>query len=77
MSKIVDDQNFNDEEENFVKFFKKELEKEEILEKGIIKEGLIVFINENDGYVMVSVGGKIEGCLVLNEIIDEKGQLLY
>lgn len=73
MSKIVDDQNFNDEEENFVEFLKKE----EILEKGIIKEGLIVFINENDGYVMVSVGGKIEGCLVLSEIIDEKGQLLY
>lgn len=28
MSKIADDQNFNDEEENFAKLFKKELEKE-------------------------------------------------
>ncbi|MFS7887805.1 hypothetical protein ACMAV4_04975 [Helicobacter pylori] len=38
MSKIADDQNFNDEEENFAKLFKKELEKEETLEKGTIKE---------------------------------------
>ncbi len=77
MSKIADDQNFNDEEENFAKLFKKELEKEETLEKGTIKEGLIVSINENDGYAMVSVGGKTEGRLALNEITDEKGQLLY
>ncbi len=77
MSKIADDQNFNDEEENFAKLFKKELEKEETLEKGTIKEGLIVSINESDGYAMVSVGGKTEGRLALNEITDEKGQLLY
>ncbi|WRF12381.1 30S ribosomal protein S1 [Helicobacter pylori] len=77
MSKIADDQNFNDEEENFAKLFKKELEKEETLEKGTIKEGLIVSINENDGYAMVSVGGKTEGRLALSEITDEKGQLLY
>ncbi|WRC38412.1 30S ribosomal protein S1 [Helicobacter pylori] len=77
MSKIADDQNFNDEEENFAKLFKKELEKEETLEKGTIKEGLIVSINENDGYAMVSVGGKTEGRLALNEITDEKGQLMY
>ncbi len=77
MSKIPDDQNFNDEEENFAKLFKKELEKEETLEKGTIKEGLIVSINENDGYAMVSVGGKTEGRLDLSEITDEKGQLLY
>ncbi len=73
MSKIADDQNFNDEEEDFAKL----LEKEETLEKGTIKEGLIVSINENDGYAMVSVGGKTEGRLALNEITDEKGQLLY
>ncbi|GAA7199458.1 30S ribosomal protein S1 [Helicobacter pylori] len=73
MSKIADDQNFNDEEEDFAKL----LEKEETLEKGTIKEGLIVSINENDGYVMVSVGGKTEGRLALSEITDEKGQLLY
>ncbi|MGL2634211.1 30S ribosomal protein S1 [Helicobacter pylori] len=77
MSKIADDQNFNDEEENFAKLFKKQLEKEETLEKGTIKEGLIVSINENDGYAMVSVGGKTEGRLALSEITDEKGQLLY
>ncbi|RVY10225.1 30S ribosomal protein S1 [Helicobacter pylori] len=77
MSKIADDQNFNDEEENFAKLFKKELEKEETLEKGTIKEGLIVSINENDGHAMVSVGGKTEGRLALSEITDEKGQLLY
>ncbi|GAA9366783.1 30S ribosomal protein S1 [Helicobacter pylori] len=77
MSKIPDDQNFNDEEENFAKLFKKELEKEETLEKGTIKGGLIVSINENDGYAMVSVGGKTEGRLALSEITDEKGQLLY
>ncbi len=77
MSKIADDQNFNDEEENFAKLFKKELEKEETLEKGTIKEGLIVSINENDGYAMVSVGGKTEGRLALNEITDKKGRLLY
>ncbi len=77
MSKIADDQNFNDEEENFAKLFKKELEKEEALEKGTIKEGLVVSINENDGYAMVSVGGKTEGRLALSEITDEKGQLLY
>ncbi|GAA8869654.1 30S ribosomal protein S1 [Helicobacter pylori] len=77
MSKIPDDQDFNDEEENFAKLFKKELEKEETLEKGTIKEGLIVSINENDGYAMVSVGGKTEGRLALSEITDEKGQLLY
>ncbi len=77
MSKIADDQNFNDEEENFAKLFKKELEKEETLEKGTIKEGLIVSINENDGYAMVSVGGKTEGRLALSEITDEKGRLLY
>ncbi len=77
MSKIADDQNFNDEEENFAKLFKKQLEKEETLEKGTIKEGLIVSINENDGYAMVSVGGKTEGRLALNEITDEKGKLLY
>ncbi|MFL1971026.1 30S ribosomal protein S1 [Helicobacter pylori] len=76
MSKIADDQNFNDEEENFAKLFKKELEKEETLEKGTIREGLIVSI-ENDGYAMVSVGGKTEGRLALSEITDEKGQLLY
>ncbi|WRA30099.1 30S ribosomal protein S1 [Helicobacter pylori] len=73
MSKIPDDQNFNDEEEDFAKL----LEKEETLEKGTIKEGLIVSINENDGYAMVSVGGKTEGRLALSEITDEKGQLLY
>ncbi len=73
MSKIPDDQNFNDEEENFAELLKKE----ETLEKGTIKEGLIVSINENDGYAMVSVGGKTEGRLVLSEITDEKGQLLY
>ncbi len=73
MSKIPDDQNFNDEEENFAEFLKKE----ETLEKGTIKEGLIVSINENDGYAMVSVGGKTEGRLALSEITDEKGQLLY
>ncbi|WRD93950.1 30S ribosomal protein S1 [Helicobacter pylori] len=73
MSKIPDDQNFNDEEENFAELLKKE----EILEKGTIKEGLIVSINENDGYAMVSVGGKTEGRLALSEITDEKGQLLY
>ncbi|GHQ41602.1 30S ribosomal protein S1 [Helicobacter pylori] len=73
MSKIPDDQNFNDEEENFAKLLKKE----ETLEKGTIKEGLIVSINENDGYAMVSVGGKTEGRLALSEITDEKGQLLY
>ncbi|GAA7193628.1 30S ribosomal protein S1 [Helicobacter pylori] len=73
MSKILDDQNFNDEEENFAKL----LEKEETLEKGTIKEGLIVSINENDGYAMVSVGGKTEGRLALSEITDEKGQLPY
>ncbi|GAA6829724.1 30S ribosomal protein S1 [Helicobacter pylori] len=73
MSKIADDQNFNDEEEDFAKL----LEKEETLEKGTIKEGLIVSINENDGYAMVSVGGKTEGRLALSEITDEKGQLLY
>ncbi len=73
MSKIPDDQNFNDEEENFAELLKKE----ETLEKGTIKEGLIVSINENDGYAMVSVGGKTEGRLTLSEITDEKGQLLY
>ncbi|WQY19201.1 30S ribosomal protein S1 [Helicobacter pylori] len=73
MSKIADDQNFNDEEENFAELLKKE----ETLEKGTIKEGLIVSINENDGYAMVSVGSKTEGRLALSEIIDEKGQLLY
>ncbi|GAA7369874.1 30S ribosomal protein S1 [Helicobacter pylori] len=73
MSKIADDQNFNDEEGDFAKL----LEKEETLEKGTIKEGLIVSINENDGYAMVSVGGKTEGRLALSEITDEKGQLLY
>ncbi len=73
MSKIADDQYFNDEEEDFAKL----LEKEETLEKGTIKEGLIVSINENDGYAMVSVGGKTEGRLALNEITDEKGQLMY
>ncbi|GAA8225763.1 30S ribosomal protein S1 [Helicobacter pylori] len=73
MSKIPDDQNFNDEEENFAELLKKE----ETLEKGTIKEGLIVSINENDGYAMVSVGGKTEGHLALSEITDEKGQLLY
>ncbi|WP_154410549.1 30S ribosomal protein S1 [Helicobacter pylori] len=73
MSKIPDDQNFNDEEENFAELLKKE----ETLEKGTIKEGLIVSINENDGYAMVSVGGKTEGRLNLSEITDEKGQLLY
>ncbi|GAA6802730.1 30S ribosomal protein S1 [Helicobacter pylori] len=73
MSKIADDQNFNDEEENFAELLKKE----ETLEKGTIKEGLIVSINENDGYAMVSVGGKTEGRLALSEITDEKGQLLY
>ncbi|RVZ78485.1 30S ribosomal protein S1 [Helicobacter pylori] len=73
MSKIPDDQNFNDEEENFAELLKKE----ETLEKGTIKEGLIVSINENDGYAMVSVGGKTEGRLALSEITDEKGQLMY
>ncbi|GAA7052274.1 30S ribosomal protein S1 [Helicobacter pylori] len=73
MSKIPDDQNFNDEEENFAELLKKE----ETLEKGTIKEGLIVSINEDDGYAMVSVGGKTEGRLALSEITDEKGQLLY
>ncbi|WQU87701.1 30S ribosomal protein S1 [Helicobacter pylori] len=73
MIKIADDQYFNDEEEDFAKL----LEKEETLEKGTIKEGLIVSINENDGYAMVSVGGKTEGRLALNEITDEKGQLMY
>ncbi|WP_441699963.1 30S ribosomal protein S1 [Helicobacter pylori] len=73
MSKIPDDQNFNDEEENFAELLKKE----ETLEKGTIKEGLIVSINENDGYAMVSVGSKTEGRLALSEITDEKGQLLY
>ncbi|GAA6939324.1 30S ribosomal protein S1 [Helicobacter pylori] len=73
MSKIADDQNFNDEEENFAELLKKE----ETLEKGTIKEGLIVSINENDGYAMVSVGSKTEGRLALSEITDEKGQLLY
>ncbi|MFT2736906.1 30S ribosomal protein S1 [Helicobacter pylori] len=73
MSKIPDDQNFNDEEENFAELLKKE----ETLEKGTIKEGLIVSINENNGYAMVSVGGKTEGRLALSEITDEKGQLLY
>ncbi len=73
MSKILDDQNFNDEEENFAELLKKE----ETLEKGTIKEGLIVSINENDGYAMVSVGSKTEGRLALSEITDEKGQLLY
>ncbi|WP_231265439.1 30S ribosomal protein S1 [Helicobacter pylori] len=73
MSKIPDDQNFNDEEENFAELLKKE----ETLEKSTIKEGLIVSINENDGYAMVSVGGKTEGRLALSEIADEKGQLLY
>ncbi|KNE16992.1 30S ribosomal protein S1 [Helicobacter pylori] len=73
MSKIADDQNFNDEEENFAELLKKE----ETLGKGTIKEGLIVSINENDGYAMVSVGGKTEGRLALSEITDEKGQLLY
>ncbi|UOS26128.1 30S ribosomal protein S1 [Helicobacter pylori] len=73
MSKIADDQNFNDEEENFAELLKKE----ETLEKGTIKEGLIVSINENDGYAMVSVGGKTEGRLALSEITDEEGQLLY
>ncbi|UOR89429.1 30S ribosomal protein S1 [Helicobacter pylori] len=73
MSKIPDDQNFNDEEENFAELLKKE----ETLEKGTIKEGLIVSINENDGYAMVSVGGKTEGRLALSEITDEKGRLLY
>ncbi|GHS37868.1 30S ribosomal protein S1 [Helicobacter pylori] len=73
MSKIPDDQNFNDEEENFAELLKKE----ETLEKGTIKEGLIVSINKNDGYAMVSVGGKTEGRLALSEITDEKGQLLY
>ncbi len=73
MSKIADDQNFNDEEENFAELLKKE----ETLEKGTIKEGLIVSINEDDGYAMVSVGGKTEGRLALSEITDEKGQLLY
>ncbi|GAA7209679.1 30S ribosomal protein S1 [Helicobacter pylori] len=73
MSKIPNDQNFNDEEENFAELLKKE----ETLEKGTIKEGLIVSINENDGYAMVSVGGKTEGRLALSEITDEKGQLLY
>ncbi|QQW96185.1 30S ribosomal protein S1 [Helicobacter pylori] len=73
MSKIPDDQNFNDEEENFAELLKKE----ETLEKGTIKEGLIVSINENDGYAMVSVGGKTEGRLALSEIADEKGQLMY
>ncbi|MGN8404033.1 30S ribosomal protein S1 [Helicobacter pylori] len=73
MSKIADDQYFNDEEEDFAKL----LEKEETLEKGTIKEGLIVSINENDGYAMVSVGGKTEGRLALSEITDEKGQLMY
>ncbi|GAA7292713.1 30S ribosomal protein S1 [Helicobacter pylori] len=73
MSKIPDDQNFNDEEENFTELLKKE----ETLEKRTIKEGLIVSINENDGYAMVSVGGKTEGHLALSEITDEKGQLLY
>ncbi len=73
MSKIPDDQNFNDEEKNFAELLKKE----ETLEKCTIKEGLIVSINENDGYAMVSVGGKTEGRLALSEITDEKGQLLY
>ncbi|GAA7266134.1 30S ribosomal protein S1 [Helicobacter pylori] len=73
MSKIPDDQNFNDEEENFAELLKKE----KTLEKGTIKEGLIVSINENDGYAMVSVGSKTEGRLALSEITGEKGQLLY
>ncbi len=74
MSKLADHQYFNDEEEDFAKLLEKE---EEALEKGTIKEGLIVSINENDGYAMVSVGGKTEGRLALSEITDEKGQLLY
>ncbi|WP_104712830.1 30S ribosomal protein S1 [Helicobacter cetorum] len=73
MSK-VDNQVISDEDEDFVTLFEKQ---EEALENGTIKEGLIVSINENDGYAMVSVGGKTEGRLPLDEITDEHGKLKY
>ncbi|WP_199765593.1 30S ribosomal protein S1 [Helicobacter felis] len=45
--------------------------------KGALKEGMVVSINEAENYAMVSVGGKTEGRLALEEIRDTEGRLLF
>ncbi|PAF44459.1 30S ribosomal protein S1 [Helicobacter sp. 11S02596-1] len=61
-----------DEGENFAKLLE---ESEKSYESGVVKEGLIVSIN--DEYAMIDVGEKIEGKLGLFEIKDTDGRLLF
>ncbi|WP_205436216.1 30S ribosomal protein S1 [Helicobacter suis] len=67
----------NSESEEFQEYMKEYMHTEEIEQKGALKEGVVVSINESEGYAMVSVGGKTEGRLALNEIKDSEGCLLF
>ncbi|PAF46999.1 30S ribosomal protein S1 [Helicobacter sp. 12S02232-10] len=61
-----------DEGEDFAKLLE---ESEKSYENGVIKEGVIVSINNE--YAMIDVGEKIEGRLNLFEIKDENGTLVF
>lgn len=61
-----------DDSENFAKLF---AESEKRMQKGELKEGKIVDINDN--WVMIDVGTKLEGKIPVAEITDENGQLKF
>ncbi|WP_121020254.1 30S ribosomal protein S1 [Helicobacter vulpis] len=66
-----------DESEVFKQYMDTMDKEDDAEQKGMVKEGVIVSINEAENYAMVSVGGKTEGRLSLDEIRDTQGALLF
>ncbi|TSA86568.1 30S ribosomal protein S1 [Helicobacter mehlei] len=78
MSKELESLESRSESEEFREYMKEYMHGEDESEqKGGVKEGVVVSINEQEGYAMVSVGGKTEGRLSLEEILDAQGGLLF
>ncbi|WP_199766054.1 30S ribosomal protein S1 [Helicobacter salomonis] len=66
-----------DESEVFKQYMDNMGKEDETEQKGMVKEGVVVSINQTENYAMVSVGGKTEGRLSLEEIKDAQGNLLF
>ncbi|BDQ28993.1 30S ribosomal protein S1 [Helicobacter ailurogastricus] len=65
------------ESKEFQDYMQGYMQAEEVEQKGALRDGVVVSINEQEDYAMVSVGGKTEGRLPLSEIRDAQGQLLF
>ncbi|CRF48060.1 SSU ribosomal protein S1p [Helicobacter heilmannii] len=77
MNKELESLGSHSESKEFQDYMQEYMQAEEVEQKGALREGVVVSINEQEDYAMVSVGGKTEGRLPLSEIRDAQGELLF